>query len=59
MRHSNERRSDEIAIIFVLGVLFGIVRIKTGSLWSTFAIHASYNLVTMIETAWYVRNLVG
>jgi membrane protease YdiL (CAAX protease family) len=49
----------EMAIIFALGVLFGIVRIKTGSLWSACAMHASCNLVAMIETAWYVKNLVG
>ena len=47
----------EIATIFVLGVLLGFVRLKTGSLWSTVSIHSFINLVATVVTAIYVSNL--
>jgi membrane protease YdiL (CAAX protease family) len=48
-----------IAVIFVLGILLGIVRIKTGSLWSTLIMHAFANLVALIEVALNLNRLVG
>jgi membrane protease YdiL (CAAX protease family) len=48
----------ELAIVFALGVLLGIVRLKTGSLWSCLFMHAFLNLVATIETALYVHYLI-
>lgn len=39
----------EIATIFVLGIVMGIVRYRTESLWSTMAMHAFFNAVAMLE----------
>ena len=41
----------DLVIIFIGGVLLGIARIKTGSIWGCILIHAMNNLVSMIETA--------
>ncbi len=38
----------EIAGIFVLGIIIGIARYRTGSLWSAFLMHAVFNLVSTI-----------
>jgi len=38
----------EISIIFVLGLILGIVRHKTGSLWASVIIHALNNLLAVI-----------
>jgi membrane protease YdiL (CAAX protease family) len=43
-----------IASIFVFGIVLGIIRFKTGSLWCVISMHALFNLVGMIETAVYV-----
>ena len=43
-----------IAQIFVLGIVLGIVRFKTGSLWSTISMHALINLIATVETVFYV-----
>jgi hypothetical protein len=37
--------------IFVWGIVFGMVRFRTGSLWSVISIHALINLVSTVETA--------
>jgi uncharacterized protein len=37
--------------ILVLGIAFGIVRVKTGSLWSTLILHAFWNLAAIIAIA--------
>jgi membrane protease YdiL (CAAX protease family) len=47
----------ELAIIFALGLLLAVARIKTGSLWSSFVMHAFSNLISMMETAIYVGPL--
>ena len=47
----------ELVTIFVGGVLLGIVRLKTGSLYSCFFIHSFFNLVSTIETAIFVYSL--
>jgi membrane protease YdiL (CAAX protease family) len=49
----------EIAVIFVLGILFGIVRIKTGSLWSTLIMHAFTNMVALVQVTLYLEGLIG
>lgn len=41
----------EIVLISVLGVLFGIAKIKTRSLYTTLALHCIFNLISMAEVA--------
>jgi uncharacterized protein len=43
-----------MATVLVLGIVLGIVRLKTGSLWSTLMMHAAWNLASMISVALYV-----
>jgi len=49
----------EIAMIFGLGIVLGVVRIRTGSLWSTLVIHAFVNLVATYQTAAGMSSLFG
>jgi len=49
----------QMAIALAIGVLLGIVRLKTGSLWSCFFVHAFYNLVSTIETMLCVHGFGG
>ncbi len=49
----------DITSIFFIGILFGAIRIKTGSLWSTFAMHVFANFVATTETALYVSKVMG
>ncbi len=46
--HSAQYESAIIAQIYVLGILLGLVRWKTGSLWSSILLHAVWNLMQMI-----------
>ncbi|MFC1933167.1 lysostaphin resistance A-like protein, partial [Chloroflexota bacterium] len=45
----------EIVTIFVMGIILGIVRLKTGSLWSTLLMHALYNLIAMLQMTLYIN----
>ncbi len=38
-----------IATIFAMGILLGVVRMKTGSLYLTFALHATVNLLAVTQ----------
>jgi membrane protease YdiL (CAAX protease family) len=38
----------QIASIFVLGVIFGVVRNRTGSLWATMLMHSFHNFVAVL-----------
>ena len=49
----------ELATIFVMGIVLGIVRLKTESLWSPLIMHVFVNLVAMVELALYVNGLVS
>jgi membrane protease YdiL (CAAX protease family) len=40
-----------IVTIFVLGIVFGIVRLYTKSLWSTLFLHAVWNFIALLGTA--------
>jgi membrane protease YdiL (CAAX protease family) len=40
-----------IGVVFALGLLLGIARARTGSLWVPLAMHSAANLVATIETA--------
>jgi uncharacterized protein len=44
-----------ILSIFVLGIVLGIVRLKTGSLWSVLILHGLWNLAAIVATALYVN----
>lgn len=46
-----------MATIFVLGLLYGVVRYKTGSLWSTFIMHAFNNTAAMVSTVLYLQGM--
>jgi uncharacterized protein len=48
-----------ILSILVLGIILGIVRLKTGSLWAVMILHALWNLAAIIGTALYVNGLVS
>jgi membrane protease YdiL (CAAX protease family) len=45
----------ELSQIFVLGIIFGIARHKTQSLYTTLAMHSVHNLIATIEVAVYLR----
>lgn len=49
----------EIVVIFLMGVLFGIIRIKTGSLWSVIIMHAFVNMVSLILIALQVEGFIN
>lgn len=44
----------EISLIFAMGLLFGYIRLKTGSIWSPIIMHAFNNLVSTIMVSWYL-----
>lgn len=44
----------DILWIGIMGILFGIARVRTGSVYTTMALHMSLNLIATIETAYYV-----
>ena len=47
-----------MATILVLGIAFGIIRLKTGSLWSTLFLHSMWNTLSMVGTVLYVHGIV-
>ena len=49
----------DIATIFVMGIVLGIVRMKTDSLWSPLIMHAFTNLVAMILVALSISGLIS
>ena len=44
----------DIFWICIMGILFGIARVRTGSIYTPVALHMVLNLVATIETAYYV-----
>jgi uncharacterized protein len=48
----------EIATIFVMGLVFGVVRWKTGSLRTTIIMHAFTNFVALLEVALNLNGLI-
>ncbi|MFC1954068.1 lysostaphin resistance A-like protein [Chloroflexota bacterium] len=48
-----------IAAIFVSGIVLGIVRFKTGSLWSSLLMHALWNLIATLQLAFNINSLVS
>jgi len=47
-----------IATILVMGVIFGIVRLKTGSLWSSMIMHAFWNFGATLVMALYSSGVI-
>jgi membrane protease YdiL (CAAX protease family) len=51
--HAAQYGAAVIAEIYILGIVFGIVRWKTGSLWSTILLHGLWNLMNMVMITWF------
>ena len=49
----------EIAVIFASGILLGIIRYKTGSIWPPLLMHCFMNVLAMIGLATNVNSLIG
>ena len=49
----------EIAIIFIMGIMLGIVRLRTGSLWSAILMHAFMNFVATLQLALNMDDLLS
>jgi uncharacterized protein len=47
-----------IISIFALGIVLGIVRLKTNSLWTVLILHALWNLAAIAATALYVNGII-
>jgi hypothetical protein len=48
----------EMFLVFLMGLLLGILRYKTGSLWSPLLMHSLNNLAATIELVLYVGGMV-
>ena len=48
-----------IMSVLVMGIALGIMRLKTGSLWSPLLMHCTWNLVGMIATTLSLRGIGG
>jgi uncharacterized protein len=46
-----------IVSILVIGLVFGIVRLCSKSLWTTIVLHSAWNLFSMISVALYLKGL--
>jgi membrane protease YdiL (CAAX protease family) len=55
--HSTQYDYYGLIAILVLGLVFGLVRLISKSLWSTIVLHAAWNLMTMISLAYYIKGL--
>ncbi|MFC2070142.1 CPBP family intramembrane glutamic endopeptidase [Chloroflexota bacterium] len=49
----------ELFILFVSGILLGIARYKTGSLWTPLLMHSFMNAIAMLEVAISINSLIG
>lgn len=55
--HALQYDAIGVITVFILGLFLGIVRYKSGTLWSTILLHAVWNLAGMIGTALYVNGI--
>jgi uncharacterized protein len=53
--HSLQYDFLSLIVILVLGMVFGLVRLYSKSLWSTIVLHSAWNLMTMISLAVYIK----
>lgn len=44
----------ELSTIFVLGIIFGVARLKTRSIYTTLVMHSAFNLLALIQVAVYI-----
>jgi membrane protease YdiL (CAAX protease family) len=49
--------SYELITIFILGIIFGIARLKTKSIYPSLAMHSLFNLFAMLQLAAYLGNV--
>jgi membrane protease YdiL (CAAX protease family) len=49
----------DMTAVVLLGLLFAIVRLRTGSVFLTFTLHAITNLIATLEVAWVVARTSG
>lgn len=49
----------EIAMIFAHGIVLGIARIRTDSLWSPLLLHSLGNLIATVEVAININRLLN
>lgn len=49
--------SYELGTIFVLGIFFGVARLKTQSIYTPLAMHALFNLFAMVQLVAYCGNV--
>jgi membrane protease YdiL (CAAX protease family) len=49
----------ELVSIFILGIILGITRFRTRSLWAPLSMHALANVVATLEVALNVNSLIG
>ena len=49
----------DIAVTFILGIVLGIARVKTDSLWSPLLLHSLVNLIVTVEVAININSLVS
>ena len=47
----------ELSTIFVLGIIFGFARLKTGSIYPPIAMHSLFNLLAMVQLVAYFDNV--
>jgi membrane protease YdiL (CAAX protease family) len=45
----------EISTVFILGLILGVARLTTGSIYTSIAMHAFVNLVATAEVAVYIH----
>jgi membrane protease YdiL (CAAX protease family) len=48
----------EMLLVFVMGLLLGVVRYKTGSLWGPLLMHGLNNLAATVELALYINGVI-
>jgi membrane protease YdiL (CAAX protease family) len=46
----------EFAIIFIIGVLLGMARLRTGAILVTIAMHMLNNLISVGEMSWFATH---
>jgi len=56
--HANHYVIWQLIVVFVLGVVFGIVRWRTNSLYATLSMHSLWNLVSMIQIVLLIQGRI-
>ena len=56
--HALQYGAYELTVIFLMGILLGMVRYRTGSLWSPMLMHAFWNLLATIGLALTAKGVI-